>query len=249
MTKKPSSTRRFLTYLLGGAVTGMLLGFITGYYGLELKPMTLDIAVLADYLAFPVLLLAMLGLMISIYHYVKIGRLYKTYLETEGDEESELAYAKLAKTQAYATIFIGLTTAVSLFQMMVVLRLNRIQDGLVLTFPLLALIVLFVALILQMRLLAWHNKIRGSKTPLLPSLKELRNNAMELDEAELEANYKMAFETLMTLTGVIIPIIYMLLFVLAIVFGRVELVAGLVALCIHVYIISMQFKMVHHFYK
>lgn len=72
---------------------------------------------------------------------------------------------------------------------------------------------------------------------------------MQMDEAELEANYKISFEIVMNLSGAILPGIYLALFFLSLYLQKVELSGLIVAAVIHLYIMVMQFKMTKAYYK
>lgn len=98
-----------------------------------------------------------------------------------------------------------------------------------LSFPIFDFVFGMVAGIFQAYLLKVYNRIRDIKMPLVPTLKELKQNIMQMDEAELEVNYKMAFDIVMNLSGAILPAIYLILFFWSFITQKVEVTGILVA--------------------
>ncbi|BAQ24725.1 membrane protein [Streptococcus troglodytae] len=106
-----------------------------------------------------------------------------------------------------------------------------------------------IAAVFQSYILKVYNRIRDIKMPLVPTLKELKHNVMQMDEAELETNYKMSFDIVMNLSGAILPAIYLILFFWSFITQEVELTGILVATSIHLYIMIKSFKMTREYYK
>ncbi|WP_308417633.1 DUF3169 family protein [Streptococcus troglodytae] len=116
-------------------------------------------------------------------------------------------------------------------------------------FPILDFVFLMIAAVFQSYILKVYNRIRDIKMPLVPTLKELKHNVMQMDEAELETNYKMSFDIVMNLSGAILPAIYLILFFWSFITQEVELTGILVATSIHLYIMIKSFKMTREYYK
>ncbi|HEO7600805.1 DUF3169 family protein, partial [Streptococcus agalactiae] len=115
--------------------------------------------------------------------------------------------------------------------------------------PIYDLSLLFVLLGLHIYFLKVYRNIRGIKMTVAPTLKELKNNVLQLDEAELESNYKMCFDIVMNLSGFIFPTIYFVLFFISFVFQKVEIVAIIITTSIHIYILIKSLKAARHFYR
>lgn len=70
-----------------------------------------------------------------------------------------------------------------------------------LTFPIYEALMLVVISVLHAYILKVYTRIRGVKMTLAPTLKELKQNILQQDEAELQANYQMSFEVVIALVA------------------------------------------------
>lgn len=249
-TSKPASTGKRLFKQLGlGALAGAIIGFAVGAYMDKLSKWTVDVFLISDYLAFLTLLLSIVLVLVTAYYLYQTKRSYQLCEATTDDDESEEVYRQLAKAHAYAMTYSSVSTVLIIMHLLFSYRFILRENGLFFNVPILGFVLIIVVAVLQMVMMKWYNKIRHIKAPLLPSLKELKNNILEQDEAELQANYKMSFEIVMNLSNLIIPLIYLLLFAQAGLFQTVNLTAIIAVTGIHLYIMLMQFKMIKQFYR
>lgn len=243
--KRKNSFVRFLKQILIGALLGGVLGFIAGFLS-ESSLLSNSLAVIsAEKVAvgihvvsrFLVLVLIILSLMVIAYI-----RKYLPHYQKDMSDDSEELYRSLNRKYSYGVIFTGTASVLTMLNILLMLSFKSTQ-------PFLDFAVLILVIMLQAYLLKLYGRIKGVKVPLFPNLKELKSNILQMDEAELEAEHQNAFEIVMNLSGAILPSIYVILFLISLLTGRVELTAMLVAAFIHLYIMLMQFKITKAYYR
>ncbi|MGT2865990.1 DUF3169 family protein [Streptococcus fryi] len=232
-----------------GAVIGGLLGATMGY--LDIDRITLDIQsfALEEKLELVFLGLTILTFVMTVYFMYHVRRLYKSYQISNDDETSDGLYRRIGKYHSYALILSGLGLVFAMSSLVFGFKVVGETDFFEMTFSIFPLLAIFVGTGLQIDIMKWHNKIKGAKTPLVPTFKELKNNALELDEAELQANYKISYDIVLNLTNIVLPSIYLFLMFWSFITGEADVLALLITTIIYSYIMLMQFKMVKDFYK
>lgn len=253
MTRKVDVMRKSKTNLLkkiiGFALIGVLsyvVGYFLGQAGAKGVRFDLDWDKLTAWFYTGGHIILLLSFLTVLYLFFKSLRMFKAYQSQDLDDDVmddldrrlnlEIDYLQIANSTAAVT---------SLFLMMNGFQMTPEE----LKFPIFAFLGLIVSGIFQMIILWFYGKIRGIKVSLLPSVKELKNNILEQDEAELQANYKMAFEVVMTLSSAILPGCYFLLFIISTLTGQSQLVAFLIVTIIHFYILFANLKMARKFYR
>lgn len=243
--KRKNSFVRFLKQVLIGALLGGVLGFVAGFLSessllsnssavISAEKVAVGIHVVSRFL---VLVLIILSLMVIAYI-----RKYLPHYQKDMSDDSEELYRSLNRKYSYGVIFTGTASVLTILNVLLMLSFKSTQ-------PFLDFAVLILVIMLQAYLLKLYGRIKGVKVPLFPNLKELKSNILQMDEAELEAEHQNAFEIVMNLSGAILPSIYVILFLISLLTGRVELTAMLVAAFIHLYIMLMQFKITKAYYR
>ncbi|MEY8700357.1 DUF3169 family protein [Streptococcus ferus] len=243
--KRKNSFVRFLKQILIGALLGGVLGFVAGFLSessllsnssavISAEKVAVGIHVVSRFL---VLVLIILSLMVIAYI-----RKYLPHYQKDMSDDSEELYRSLNRKYSYGIIFTGVASVLTMLNILLMLSFKSTQ-------PFLDFAVLILVIMLQAYLLKLYGRIKGVKVPLFPNLKELKSNILQMDEAELEAEHQNAFEIVMNLSGAILPSIYVILFFIVLLTGRVELTAMLVAAFIHLYIMLMQFKITKAYYR
>lgn len=243
--KRKNSFVRFLKQVLIGALLGGVLGFVAGFLSessllsnssavISAEKVAVGIHVVSRFL---VLVLIILSLMVIAYI-----RKYLPHYQKDMSDDSEELYRSLNRKYSYGVIFTGTASVLTMLNILLMLSFKSTQ-------PFLDFAVLILVIMLQAYLLKLYGRIKGVKVPLFPNLKELKSNILQMDEAELEAEHQNAFEIVMNLSGAILPSIYVILFLISLLTGRVELTAMLVAAFIHLYIMLMQFKITKAYYR
>lgn len=252
-TKKQSgSVMRFLKQLfiggLIGAVAGGLIGFGSGYFELDKNSLPFSQESVIAILTSALRIVYVVSLLLSVFYIYQVVKDYKRY-QTLPDEDSEELYRSINRKHSYAVVFNGVTTVLATVSFLLSFQFTFGIGRAELSFPIFDFVFVMVAGIFQSYLLKVYNRIRDIKMPLVPTLKELKQNIMQMDEAELEVNYKMAFDIVMNLSGAILPAIYLILFFCSFITQKVEVTGILVAAVIHLYIMVKNFKMTKEYYK
>lgn len=247
--KMNSNLKRWLKQLGIGALIGAPLGFLLGYLGLLDKPMKVNEQVVVDSLN----LLGNSGLLISLilsaYLIYRIVQTLKAFEAEADDEVSDDLYRLVNRQHGYAMVATGVGAVLGIALLALNYKILVAEDAIELVFSGYAILGLLIFAGLQMYLLKLYNRLRGSQVPLLPTLKELENNILQQDEAELEANHKMAFDIVLKLSNVILPALYLLVLAVGLLTQTNQVLAIIVLAVIHLYIMVRNLKMIRQFYR
>lgn len=248
--KSKNSLLRLGKQLGIGVLIGVPIGFLIGFFGLLDHPLQLPFQTILDIASGVLLFMTLVSLLAQLYYFIKAEKNYKIYKDlADDDERIDELYRVLSLDYSYAVTFTGLMSVLGMVSLMLNLKLDNSSNGLFIFFSIWPFVVLVYTTVMQMLLMKRHNKIKGIKAPLVPTLKEVKDNVLGLDEAELQANYKMSFEIVMNLSSMVLPGIYLFCFALSAIQGEVELTGLLIAGGIHIYIMVMQLKMAKNYYK
>lgn len=240
---------KFVLILLASTIGGGILGFLGAYFGIEKIDLGITQDMVHSVLSPLAKISAIISLLIGLSLFYSGKKEYKLYEEYENDDDSEELYRSLNRKHAKTSIFLGMASIFAIFGIFSSLSIFFQSDGTIMTVPFLDFIILMITQFVFVRLMKFYGKIRGIEVPNNLTLKELKNNILQMDEAELEVNYKLSFDIVMNINGIILPLIYVGLLLLSIFTKRVELTGIAVAAIIQLYIIVMQFKMVKDYYK
>lgn len=241
--------KRLVKQLGIGALIGGPIGFLVGYFGLLEKTVVVSETLLQDLAHLFGYLGLGLGLVLSGYLTVRVKHGVKQYLEVSEEEVDEDLYRQVNRHHGYAMVATGVSIIFAFLLLFFGYQVTVFDDSASLVIPIFGLLGLVIAIGLQMYLLKLYNSLRGIEMSLLPTVKELKNNVMQQDEAELQANYKMAFETVLDLSNIVIPTLYIVLFFLAQLTKQSPLMGFVVLATIHLYIMMKNIKMTREFYK
>ncbi|EHI68613.1 DUF3169 family protein [Streptococcus ictaluri] len=235
-----------------GALIGSIVGILVGILAVDLdgfqQAFPFDLSQLTSSIIWINRLVLMLSFLATLYYSFQVLKLYKSH-QNKIDDLPDSIYRSLNLKHSYAITFNGISCVLALQEFLLGSKLIFKSSGLEMTIYIYAVFTLLSCALIQMYLLKLYNRIRGLNVTLLPTLKELKENVLQQDEAELTANYKISFDIVMTLSGLILPSIYVILFFLSIVLQEVQLTAILITVGIHLYIIFKQFQMARDFFK
>ncbi|EJN94305.1 DUF3169 family protein [Streptococcus ratti] len=251
--KKQSGTvARFAKQLLIGGTIGGVLGGVVGFtvatFNIDKNGLPFSQESVIVTLTLVLRVVYLLALLLSILCIYQVLKDYKRYQNMDDDDSEEL-YRAMNRKHSYATVFNGVATSVAMVSLVLSFKVTFASDKAELFFPIFDFVFVVAGSVFQTYILKVYSRIRDIKMPLVPTLKELKANVMQMDEAELEANYKMSFDIVMNLNGAILPAIYLILFFWSFITQKVEVTGILVAAVIHLYIMVMQFKMTKAYYK
>lgn len=240
--------KQLLQGALLGAVIGLPLGIIVGYFGLE-EGLTLPMDKILTFLSWLAYGAIILSLTAVVAYILAIRQEVVAYEGTDDEDLADELYRSLGKKIGFSQVFSGIALVLSLVNVLLTYKIEYDSDSMSVSFSALPFACLILSSLAQMYIISLNNRVRGIKMTLLPTMKELKENVMQLDEAEMQANYKMSFDIVMTLSGLILPSIYVILFFMAFIFQKVELTGILIATGIHLYIMVMNFKMTKDYFK
>lgn len=253
MKKKKNSFLRLLKMLLlsslvGGIIGGMVGAFL-GYHGERLDHLTFLKDDVINLIILLNRLVVVTGLTLSFVFLTQLKKETAVYNTIEEDDISENGYRQLNKKHAYTMLLIAVASILSMCNVLLGLTLTNDSQHAMLAIPLLDILLLLMVIPFQALAVKRYNAIRGTDVPYFPNLKELKQNIMALDEAELQAYHKTSFESVLSLNGVIIPSLYVILFFVYLFTGQVELTAILVLVLIQLYLLVKSATMTRQFYR
>lgn len=250
--KQPNSWLRLVKQLLIGGISGLVLGGVTGfllaYFRYHESPSISSEDVLTVVSTLFRVTYAVLTVLAAVFLYLA-ARDMKVYSNCEDDEASDTLHRRLNRRFAYGMTASGSASILALVSLVTSFRIVPNAGDVDLQIMLVDFVGLILAGGLQAYSLHLYRKFRGISMSLFPTLKEIKANALQQDEAELQANYKISFDIVMGLSGIVLPTLYVILMVLSFFTGQVQIVGLCVAVVVHLYIFIMQIKMVNDFYK
>ncbi|MGT2771789.1 DUF3169 family protein [Streptococcus marimammalium] len=232
--------------LLLGGVVGFIVGFSSELINDKIFFTRIDIDSIIDITSFVIRSIYTILFFIAIFLFRDAKRLYQDY---QKDDSSEELYITINKKGAYSLIFNSLTSILCFFS--IVLSANHLLDFKFVTILLFLfdIVMTFIVIFLQGRLMKFYSDVRQIDIPLFPTVKEVANNILQQDEAELLNEYKSSFTIVMSLSGYVLPAIEILLFIYSVLTRTIPFLGLIIVTVIHLYIILMQFKSVRDYYK
>ncbi|MCU9533939.1 DUF3169 family protein [Streptococcus sp. CSL10205-OR2] len=246
VNKKKDSDRKRVSRLLIVLLLGGIVGFVSGLYSDKFISITFNITNIIDMLAFTIRLIYIILFLIALFLFRDAKRLYQDY---QKDDSSEELYITINKKSAFSLIFNSLTSILCFF--CIILTANHLADFKFVTILLFLfdLVITFIVIFLQGRLMKFYSDVRQIDIPLFPTVKEVTNNILQQDEAELLNEYKSSFLIVMSLSGYVLPAIEILLFIYSVLTRFIPFLGLIIVTIIHLFIILMQFKSVRDYYK
>ncbi|MDO4666793.1 MAG: DUF3169 family protein [Streptococcus sp.] len=168
-------------------------------------------------------------LLVSLIYFFKFAKKFASFLaekENITDELDRLVHANWSLALSLNSILM----VVSLVSLMIA----AVREDL---FFIVDLFVLILTFLIYRNLMLKRNQMLDIDVPLDITTKELKNNILQQDEAELFKEYKTSFYTVVNLSGILLPTLYFLLFILSVLTKHVELVAFIIVLIIHIFIL------------
>lgn len=245
---KKGDLKRIFKQMGIGALIGGPIGMAVGYFGLDKGGIGISQETIIHFIAPVFRYTAILALGIGLYYFYQSKKEFKEYQLDEGDENDRL-YRSLNIKYGYASIFLGVSVILAILAFCIGINPKYGSQSFELFFSVIEFVVIILIAIVQSRLLKFYGHIRGIDVTTQPTLKELKNNILQQDEAGLLANYKTSFDIVMNLSGLILPCFYGFLLLISAITHRVELTGYLAVASVHFYIMIMNFRMVKEYYK
>lgn len=251
-TRRWTTKQRILIYL-GIAVVGLLVGALAGYLSIDFNENILTF----KFATFMILAygLTAISIVVTLWFMYQANHYHDRYEslgnDTDEDDSYEV-YRKTFKNLEFARIFYNVSMALILFSLFG--SLYDFQDKILsdesLSLGTYVMDIIFLALlfIFQAAIFKLTQKIRHYKLSAFPTIKEVKEFAYSYDEGELQANYEQAFLIVFNLNQ-FLPIVYVVLYILAIV-SSIDVTSGLVVTtAIYLYINLANIRFVNKYFR
>lgn len=238
---------RMIAYMLMGAVVGGFVGYFAMLYHLDGLPSFMSL----DHLVLFTRVFNFIAFVIAIYLGIKANQLHTSYKHLT-DEEDDLVddlYGKMYRNLEYATISFNVAVSLTLLNLGLGTRIDFSSSAISMTWSFIDLLLLVLLFISQPLILKLTQKIRQYRLSALATVKEMKDFANSMDEGEKQANYEMSFQIVFSLNQIILPSLYIFLFVLSFILHRSQIVGYIIVAFLHIYINVMQVQMVRRYFK
>ncbi|HEL2026975.1 DUF3169 family protein [Streptococcus suis] len=238
---------RNLTYLFLGVIFGAFYGF----FGVLISKFGLPPFVNLDNFLFCLRIVTFVIFAGTVYFGLKANQTHKRY-HSISDEDEELIddlYMKMYRNLEYATILFNIATSLTLLNLVLGFGVTFLEESAVMYGSIFDLVFYIVLLVSQVFIIKLTQKIREYKLSVFATVKEMKDFAEAMDEGEKQANYEMSFQIVFTLNQIVLPGLYLFLFVLSMLLQERQITAFLVVAFLHIYINVMQVRMVRRYFK
>lgn len=238
---------RNLIYLLSGAIFGAFCGF----FGVLISKFGLPSFVTLDNFLFCLRIITFVIFAGTIYFGIKANQKYHLYhsISDEDEEHFDELYKKMYRNLEYATISFNVAVSLTLLNLVLGFGVTFLEESAVMYGSIFDLIFFIVLLITQVFIIKLTEKIRDYKLSAFATVKEVKEFMEAMDEGEKQANYEMSFQIVFTLNQIVLPGLYLFLFVLSMLLQERQFTAFLVVAFLHIYINVMQVRMVRRYFK
>ena len=246
MKKKNKRVLLFLIPVVSGAFLYIFVDMLKA--GAESHGIMLDVKVLIPWLSAIGLLLGFVGILLTFNFLKKSRKFHSLYQEEMDDDLNETYYVQMYRNLEFGTITSNITSVAILLALVIsgseviVLDVSRITFSLS-----------FLELVLFLQSQKYLSKtiaiVRQFDLALFSTPKDVLNYINSYDEGERQANLEQSFRILFQLNQYVLPILYIFLFIISFLTGKIQLLSLLLVGAIHVYINVMQLPMVKRYFK
>lgn len=238
---------RNLTYLFLGAIFGAFCGF----FGVSISKLGLPSFVNLDNFLFCLRIITFVIFAGTIYFGIQANKKYQFYhsISDEEEEHFDELCKKMYRNLEYATISFNVAVSLTLLNLVLGFGVAFLEESAVMYGSIFDLVLFIVLLITQVIIIKLTEKIRDYKLSAFATVKEMKDFAEAMDEGEKQANYEMSFQIVFTLNQIVLPGLYLFLFVLSMLLQERQITAFLVVAFLHIYINVMQVRMVRRYFK
>ncbi|MEI4306977.1 DUF3169 family protein [Streptococcus suis] len=238
---------RYSAYMLISAILG---GFIS-FFGVLIFKFSLPSYLNLDNFLIFLRIITFLIFAGTVYFGVKANQNYKLYhsISDEDEEHVDELYKKMYRNLEYATISFNVAVSLTLLNLVLGFGVTFFEDGAIMYGSIFDVVFYVILLISQIFIMKLTQKIRDYKLSAFATVKEMKDFAEAMDEGEKQANYEMSFQIVFTLNQIVLPGLYLFLFVLSMLLQERQITAFLVVAFLHIYINVMQVRMIRRYFK
>ncbi len=216
--------------------------------GAEFHGIMLDVKILIPWISAICLLLGFVGIVLTFNFLKKSRKFHSLYQEEMDDDLNETYYVQMYRNLEFGNITFNITVVAIVLALfisgseVIVLDVSRI------TFSL-SFLELVLYLQIQKYLFKTIALVRQLDLAFFSTPKDILEHFDSYDEGERKANLEQSFRILFQLNQYVLPILYIFLFIISFLTGKIQLLSLLLVGAIHVYINVMQLPMVKRYFK
>lgn len=238
---------RYLAYMLMSAILG---GFV-GMFGVIIMKFGLPSFVNLDNFLICLRIVTFVIFAGTVYLGLKANQSYKLYhsISDEDEERVDELYKKMYRNLEYAIIMFNVAASLTLLNLGLGFGVAFLEEGALMYGSIFDVVFYVILLISQIFIMKLTQKIRDYQLSAFATVKEVKEFMESVDEGEKQANYEMSFQIVFTLNQIVLPGLYLFLFVLSMLLQERQITAFLVVAFLHIYINVMQVRMVRRYFK
>ncbi|HEM3940554.1 TPA: DUF3169 family protein [Streptococcus suis] len=238
---------RNLTYLFLGAIFGAFCGFL----GVSISKLGLPSFVTLDNFLFCLRIITFVIFAGTVYFGLKANQTHKLYhsISDEDEERADELNMKMYRNLEYAIIMFNVAASLTLLNLGLGFGVAFLEESAIMYGSIFDLVFYVVLLVAQIFIMKLTQKIRDYQLSAFATVKEMKDFMEAMDEGEKQANYEMSFQIVFTLNQIVLPGLYLFLFVLSMLLQERQITAFLVVAFLHIYINVMQVRMVRRYFK
>ena len=216
--------------------------------GAEFHGIMLDVKILIPWISAICLLLGFVGIVLTFNFLKKSRKFHSLYQEEMDDDLNETYYVQMYRNLEFGNITFNITAVAIVLALfisgseVIVLDVSRITFSLS-----------FLELVLYLHSQKYLYKtiaiVRQFDLAFFSTPKDILEHFDSYDEGERKANLEQSFRILFQLNQYVLPILYIFLFIISFLTGKIQLLSLLLVGAIHVYINVMQLPMVKRYFK
>ena len=238
-----------LLFLMSVVLGGFLGGFVGMFKaGAEFNGIILDVKILIPWISAICLLIGFISILLTFNFLKKSRKFHSLYQEEMDDDLNETYYVQMYRNLEFGNIAFNITNVAILLALFI-----SVSEVVILNRSNLTLSLSFLGLVLIFNVQKYFYKtiaiVRQFDLAFFSTPKDVMDFINSYDEGERQANLEQSFRILFQLNQYVLPILYIFLFIISFLTGKIQLLSLLLVGAIHVYINVMQLPMVKRYFK
>ena len=246
MKKKKKRVLLFLMSIVLGFFLAMFVGTFKALA--ESHGIMLDVKVLIPWISAICLLIGFISILLTFNFLKKSRTFHSLYQEEKDDDLNESYYVQMYRNLEFGNIAFNITNVAILLALFI-----SGSEVIVLDISHITLSLSFLGLVLVLNAQKYLFKtiaiVRQFDLAFFSTPKDILEHFDSYDEGERKANLEQSFRILFQLNQYVLPILYIFLFIISFLTGKIQLLSLLLVGAIHVYINVMQLPMVKRYFK
>ena len=238
-----------LLFLMSVVLGGFLGGFVGMFKaGAESNGIILDVKILIPWISAICLLIGFISILLTFNFLKKSRKFHSLYQEEMDDDLNEIYYVQMYRNLEFGNIAFNITNVAILLALFI-----SVSEVVILNRSNLTLSLSFLGLVLIFNVQKYFYKtiaiVRQFDLAFFSTPKDVLEYINSYDEGERQANLEQSFRILFQLNQYVLPVLYIFLFIISFLTGKIQLLSLLLVGAIHVYINVMQLPMVKRYFK